>query len=713
VTRPRIAILGGGIAGLTTACELSRPGWRDRFESITVYQLGWRLGGKGASGRGENGRIEEHGLHIWFGFYDNAFRMLRECYEELGRPHDSPLATIEKAFEPAHLFKVQEWREREDRWLTWPAPFEAAPGRPGDATPLPSMWECLVRSLRLSREFLHSIEQRGASPSPPRARGAAARGDLAGTVITRLLELLQRLRGVATTAEITAGAALGEALTFASSLHADPNLHAQDDHVQLHGLVERAMAVIRKRLPDCDALPDEARRAWYLADILLACVRGVLQHRVLFSPGLEAIDEYEFSEWLTRHGASPESVACTLITTTVYNLAFAYEDGDPDKRRASAATALRGLARLFFTYKGAIAWRMRAGMGDVVFAPIYQALVNRGVDFQFFHRVEELHLSPDRSRIDSIDVGIQVLPKTEPYRPLVDVKGLACWPSRPPAEFVGDATAEELESFWSERPDEGRRTLRYGHDFDEAVLAIPVGAHPFICRELIDDSPAWKRMVEGLPTIYTQSFQLWLSKSLEDLGCGQGQAVSGGYLEPFDTYADMRQLVAAEDWRHDHVRGIAYFCSAMRTPPGVPDRTDRREPARAREEVRANALQFLRDHMQPLWPDAVEHYPTDFRWDLLIGDGEGPERFDSQFCRANVDPSERYVLSLPGTAQYRLHPGASGYTNLTCAGDWTACSLNAGCIEAAVISGMLAARVIDPSIEDRIVDWKELGGPPP
>ena len=82
----KVAILGGGMAGLSAAWRLSEPGWRDRFESITVYQRGWRLGGKGASSRGTNGRIEEHGLHIWLGSYENAFGLLRECYAELDRP---------------------------------------------------------------------------------------------------------------------------------------------------------------------------------------------------------------------------------------------------------------------------------------------------------------------------------------------------------------------------------------------------------------------------------------------------------------------------------------------------------------------------------------------------------------------------------------------------------------------------------------------------
>ena len=78
------------MAGLSAAWRLSEPGWRDRFESITVYQRGWRLGGKGASSRGEDGRIEEHGLHIWLGSYENAFALLRECYAELDRATTDP-----------------------------------------------------------------------------------------------------------------------------------------------------------------------------------------------------------------------------------------------------------------------------------------------------------------------------------------------------------------------------------------------------------------------------------------------------------------------------------------------------------------------------------------------------------------------------------------------------------------------------------------------
>ncbi len=89
------------MAGLTTAMELTHPRHGGRF-AVTIYQLGWRIGGKGASGRGPGARIEEHGLHLWMGFYENAFRLMRDTYTEAARdPATCPIATFTQAFEPA------------------------------------------------------------------------------------------------------------------------------------------------------------------------------------------------------------------------------------------------------------------------------------------------------------------------------------------------------------------------------------------------------------------------------------------------------------------------------------------------------------------------------------------------------------------------------------------------------------------------------------
>ena len=78
-----------------------------------MYQRGWRLGGKGASSRGDNGRIEEHGLHVWLGAYENAFTLMRECYAELDRATTDPsvpIQTWDQAFIPINEVGAM------DRW---------------------------------------------------------------------------------------------------------------------------------------------------------------------------------------------------------------------------------------------------------------------------------------------------------------------------------------------------------------------------------------------------------------------------------------------------------------------------------------------------------------------------------------------------------------------------------------------------------------------
>jgi len=50
------------------------------------------------------------------------------------------------------------------------------------------------------------------------------------------------------------------------------------------------------------------------------------------------------------------------------------------------------------------------------------------------------------------------------------------------------------------------------------------------------------------------------------------------------------------------------------------------------------------------------------------------------------------VQSLPGTLQYRMESGKSGYANLFLAGDWTRVpEINAGCVEVAAMAGLAAA----------------------
>ena len=147
------------MAGLAAAWRLSDPDGEPT--EVTVYQRGWRLGGKGASSRGPNGRIEEHGLHVWLGFYDNAFRLLRSCYEELDRASTDPACPIQDwrdAFVPASAIGLGQPDENDSS--VWLAQFPENDRLPGGAVGGDelSAVDFLERGLALVGRFGVSLE---------------------------------------------------------------------------------------------------------------------------------------------------------------------------------------------------------------------------------------------------------------------------------------------------------------------------------------------------------------------------------------------------------------------------------------------------------------------------------------------------------------------------------------------------------------------------
>jgi len=170
----RIVILGGGVGAMTTAFGLTNyPGWQEHYEVI-LYNLGWRLGGKGASGRNKDAaqRIEEHGLHVWMGHYENAFRVMREAYRELGRPPGAPLATVDEAFKKQSLITLFE--RTSTRWVNWGFPFATnsqEPGTEGEDGGLPTLVTYLERGFQALLHVLSQAPAAGlAAATPSRTR---------------------------------------------------------------------------------------------------------------------------------------------------------------------------------------------------------------------------------------------------------------------------------------------------------------------------------------------------------------------------------------------------------------------------------------------------------------------------------------------------------------------------------------------------------------
>lgn len=712
-----VAILGGGCAALTTAFELTRPEQHGRY-AVTVYQMGFRLGGKGASGRRPDGRIEEHGLHLWMGFYENAFRLMRECYAELDRdPAEVPIATFQDAFQPAPWVAVAD-RLGDGSWVPWLAHFPPGRGQPGDGLHKDNPFTVrgyLTQAASLLWELLRSVP---AGESATGAAGAEPPRTVAA-VIDAVAGLL-RCGPVLGVAALCEGSAL---LRTAFELLLPLDVTGTGLLVSLVDTLARAT---RRRLDALLESDHAVARVWQVIDLILAILRGSLVYGLALDPrGFDAIDDFDWRDWLRENGAAPVSLDSGFVRG-IYDLAFAYEDGDPARPRLAASVALRGALRMFFTYRGSLFYRMTAGMGDIVFAPLYQVLKRRGVRFEFFHRLREIELSPegaDEPHVAALHFDVQArVKKGAEYQPLIEVHGLPCWPAEADhAQLVDGARlrreGREFESPWETRT-ASERVLRVGSDFDLVVLGLGVGAVPMVSRQLIARSPKWRAMAQHSRSVATQALQLWLREDAAGLGWPHPPINLSGFAEPFDTWADMSHLLPMELGKQaaaqSRIKSIAYFCSPLPDPTpstGVsptgelpPQRCSETFQAEQRAVVRQNAVRFLNHEVGALWPKAVRR-GGGFRWELLVapmagkgadskGKGAGPARLDSQYLTANVRPSERYALSLPGAQKFRLSPLDRSFDNLTVAGDWTESGLNTGCVESAVMSGLLAAHAL-------------------
>lgn len=718
VAPEKIAIIGGGVAAMTAAFYLTdQPGWQNERE-ITVYQMGWRIGGKGASGRNAalGQRIEEHGLHIWFGFYDNAFKTMQRAYELLDRPAGAPLRTWQDAFKEQHFITLTEFIGGQCR--LWPIDTPPMPGQPGEGDEKLNVWRIVLTAYEWVKQW---IEDLCSQPAAPRALPAPAPAPAPSGVRGWLSGLVDKVEDdiEALAADLIgdcAGAlhalrAAGKALATNLSETAEPGLQA----ATLKTLRAWAQESFAERA-EAAGVADELRRLYICVDLALTSLIGMYEDEV-FTKGFDVINGEDFYAWLTRHGANPKLTVHSAPVRGFYDLVFAYEDGDFDKPNIEAGTMLRGMMRVAFGYHGAIMWKMQAGMGDVVFTPFYELLRRRGVKFEFFHQVDELLPDASGGAVGEIRLTQQVALAAgrSQYEPLVDVKGLACWPSQPIYEQLDPAQAAllqsaniNLESNWSDWPERyaqafGRPlpsvTLRHGVDFDKVIFGASVASVQQLCPQLIERSPALAACTQHVKAVATQAYQTWMVPGLRQLGWtlygrDDQSPVLSGFSEPFDTWAPMDQLLCRENWpAGDGPKNASYFCSALPVKD-YPPFSDHGFPERMARQVKEAAIGQLNQQICNLWPAVVS--PKGFDWASLFdpAGGSGAHRFDSQYWRANVDPSERYVLSLVNSSQHRIRTDGSGFRNLFMTGDWIRTGLNAGCVEAATMAGMQTSRAI-------------------
>jgi uncharacterized protein with NAD-binding domain and iron-sulfur cluster len=714
--RVRVAMVGGGPASLAAAFRLTQeePGKYD----ITIYEMGHRLGGKTASGRGEGGRIEEHGLHILFGCYHNVFRMLRSCYDELRTkqlvsPEVHSLQYFSDAITPHHYGVIGD--DNVEPWRRIDIQFPTNRGVPGDP-PLPTLWDLVITVFQIAWHVVFgarslALLQRLAGPlfdyrnrwkrtdfekpaweeaHPLRHREANVGRSFFVRVLLKLsLWLLDR--------KTAGGFLMLRALYFG--------------HWLWRG-VERLFI-------------GPTARVWASLDFMFAMFRGMSEDRVLAQPGgFEAIDGEDFREWLARHRAARQTLASPWMRI-IYDAAFSYPKGGnppadgrlpPGLRKdqlfelIAAGAALRVLLVMVITFKGAFYNKMDAGMGDVIHTPLYLVLKSRGVRFEYFHRLVDARAGDSAGRPVVDELEFDTLPDRVNYDPLVPVEGLLCWPSAPKLDEIPEtshARALRAESYATADLASARVRLRRGEDFDLVVFGFPGACLPYAAPSLLAQVEARTDLPEAkltnqwrIDSVHTIALQLWLKPTLAELGWPRPSPLTSLFIDPLNTWCDMTHLLRRERWHGVRPGNLAYFCgalphavefpSATELTPALASEVDRRLLAQARDV----SLEFVNRYLRQLLP--VADGGEGFNYNLLV-DAEnrsGEARFSAAYFRVNYEPHARCTLALPNTTQYRMRAEATGYDNLFVAGDWTDNSIYLAAVEAAVQSGLHAARSI-------------------
>jgi uncharacterized protein with NAD-binding domain and iron-sulfur cluster len=712
--------------------------WKTRYD-ITIYQTGWRLGGKGASGRSVvpefHHRIEEHGVHMFFGFYTNAFRLMEACYDELARPAGSLFVTWKDAFKGMNNVVLAE--EMPDRtWAHWCFRPPRTSGQPTDDRSSPDLGDYIERVAEWARQELLGLFtfSRALPPS----------NSLETEQLQRKLDLhAEVIEQLAAASLVAAGkiserrARIVQAPRRASTFSATPP--GLEDEIE--ELLASTVNALRSALglvwwlfsetisqPDSD-LARVVRKTWIICNFIYANLNGIHESRLLRN-GIETINVFDYRQWVTEHGVQDGgAMRKSSLVRWLYDALFSYRSGDICKPSMEAGTALLTLIRLVLTYSGEFLYKMQAGMGDVVFAPIYEVLAKRGVKFEFFHRVVSLEVGNDLGRkvVSRIHFECQARTKAGagmPYAPLIQItdsegKTLPCWPAEPDYGQLegGDALRDALNKSnttlenYATSP-HARSFCLERHEFDDVVLGIGLGAAPHVCADLISEDPDWKKMVSNVGTVSTLGVQLWLDRELGSLVPDSGSPLATPAIfcgfdydeKPIDSYADMTQVLPRESWPAGSTapKSIAYFCSPLKDMPSS-------RPFAAADTVRDLALTMLSKHINGIWPGSITRAGA-FDWNRLVDLRSSPStdegRLEAQYFVGIANPSDRYVTSFEGSSSHRLWPDRTGFDNLTLTGDWVRNTFNIGCIEATVMSGFQAANVIRRlPLGDGIAGW--------
>lgn len=656
--KTRIAILGGGISALAAAYELKRLDQADALD-ITIYQMGWRLGGKCASSRndqpGMGYRNEEHGLHVLGGWYHNTFEMLRRVYSDWNQLPNVDAQPIGDAFVPmngAVLFDEKLFFGFKYGWRKIAVRFPDPVGEPGIDIPDLSIGRMIKVLARWVQELLENA--------------------FSGLSVIGLgMRFLRHWFDISDVVKFLDN----ELYTTVSD---------QEMQEAANCLADRATHISQECESLLNNISEEDAKAWYesenennpsVADLVTAglvgayVLKGMLSDR-LITRGFDAINSEDATEWMRRHGA-PNFIVKSPFVELGYHYAFSYIDGDPNQPNMAAGAALRGYMRMFFGQVGSFFYHFNGGMGDVIIKPFYDVLKAKGVKFEFFSQITRLELDASKTQISRVEIRRQAKLSDAGgvYDPIIETpNGLRTWPVSPRMDQIELAPGQtkfpdDFEDPFDTDPNDPMESLIAGEDFDVAILAIPGTALRDICQPLVNADPAWGKCLAAMSSCPTVSAQLWTQKTPDELGWGKMPHISTGHVLPLSTWSDMTHLLPFEE--ASEYRGHHLLCG----PYPITDETPR-----------DTSLRWLKKHFKDVLPN----------WRIKSQD-VSPRAL---YARLNHKPSERYIFAGAGTIDDRLRTDESGFTNLYLCGDWVRNGTDLGWVEGAVTTARQCARAV-------------------
>ncbi len=282
------------------------------------------------------------------------------------------------------------------------------------------------------------------------------------------------------------------------------------------------------------------------------------------------------------------------------------------------------------------------------------------------------------------------------YEPLTTIRGLPVFPNAPLADQIDDESRNRRPGITFRQArrcrDEGAATgcrLRSRRSGRIARHGRAGGAGtdhrpPGMARH--DDACAHRRH-PGIPTVAAAG----------RVGAGVGQPRRHDqWLRCAFRYlgVDAADVVGRGVARTTIAHGPSLTSVVPSTPCGRPPTTTRITSRRCRQRVLTQAVDYLDQPCRAVPARCGDRTGVRVASALRRKRQPGHLRVEHP-ARQREHRSLRSVRAVgSGSDKYRLRSDESGYDNLVLAGDWTDSGMNAGCIEAAVMSGLQAANAL-------------------